>query len=460
MAKTTNRRGKTNKNTKSALEQENEKHASKIAALETEMAEARKALLSARPSAEISDLPHAPFLSNPVENYLSFKHDPRTHYEKPVVNLIDVPTWTRLDFVKERLKFQKHASVNNFSDDYTSGKSDPGFYFYKVFFNFNTGSGLFGSIISTVRDNNNAWQYLRNNIYGDKFSDTYRKILVNKLSNLERFVKLLNFLTMECPWFFKEVSGLDEATKYNFNEIAKAENKKISIKFNQDAVDMRVSTLIDLYKDACFDYTNFKEVIPENLRKFDMSIILFNPPYISGVTANEQTKQSSEMNYTDLLSANSNFYLCEQNKLKNIKNNIQFDDISYKCIILKNCEILYNDLSSVTGTFTNLEPIKAELQMDISFERFYVYTVNYELNTKILDGLFNTTTQLDLDTDETNDSTTNDMIVSKYQAMNDYAKKLNEAATKMREAQVKIDKQNEDHAAQVKKLTAKKQKKK
>ena len=41
---------------------------------------------------------------------------------------------------------------------------------------------------------------------------------------------------------------------------------------------MRVSTLFDLYKFACYDDIGQKEIVPENLRKFDMTVVLFETP--------------------------------------------------------------------------------------------------------------------------------------------------------------------------------------
>ena len=52
----------------------------------------------------------------------------------------------------------------------------------------------------------------------------------------------------------------------------------IEIELNPDAVDMRVTTLFDLYRYACYDRIKMKEIIPENLRKFDMDVMVFHVP--------------------------------------------------------------------------------------------------------------------------------------------------------------------------------------
>ena len=206
-------------------------------------------------------------------------------------DILYIPNWSVKDFINERLRYRSIGTRGVDNIDIGLEFSDPGTYFYKLFFNFNTNFGLFGGIINTtgsdVTDNrvtngpkeiNTASMYLQNNKNSERFSESYRKILNQKQLSLFKFTRILNYLTYQCPWVFKEISGLETILNSNFVDIAPAENPKITITFNQDAVDMRISTLIDLYKHACFDYTNYRVIIPENLRKFDMSIILYNPP--------------------------------------------------------------------------------------------------------------------------------------------------------------------------------------
>ena len=140
---------------------------------------------------------------------------------------------------------------------------------------------------------------------------------------------------------------------------------------------MRISTLIDLYKQACYDWVNFKEIIPENLRKFDMCIMLFNPP-IAG------------MNFggfitTDDMKYPNNDPVTASYKGFNDRINSK-DGMSFKCIYLKNCEILINELESITGNLNNESGINQELSMTISFERHYSYNINKEFNLMVSDS--------------------------------------------------------------------------
>lgn len=315
-------------------------------------------------------------------------------------DLLFIPNWSTEDFIKERLKFKKIATDGSTVSRY----NDKGMFFYRLFFNFNTGYGLFGSILKdsinqATEEGNTAWQYLTNNISSKRFSERYRNVLYNKRESLVEFTKLLNYISNESPWFFESISGLKDATKLEFDTIVKKEDPSFSIKFNPDAIDMRISTLLDLYKDACFDYTNSKEVIPENLRKFDMSIILFNPP-IQGVNINykniyENTRINPISNTSE-----AGFvvgYTHKEDQFSNTAFKKTYSDffnsngMSFKCLIFKNCEFVLKEMSSFPDTITNSTGFEAKYDIKISYQRVFSYNINRELTIEVLDNLYHLT---------------------------------------------------------------------
>ena len=312
-------------------------------------------------------------------------------------DLLFIPNWSTEDFIKERLKFKKIATDGSTVSRY----NDKGMFFYRLFFNFNTGYGLFGSILKdsinqTIEEGNTAWQYLTNNIGSKRFSDRYRNVLYNKRESLVEFTKLLNYISNESPWFFESISGLKDATKLEFDNIVKKEDPSFSVKFNPDAIDMRVGTLLDLYKDACFDYTNSKEVIPENLRKFDMSIILFNPP-IQGVNINYKNRYENTRTNPISNTSEEGFvvgYTHKEDQFINTKFKKTYSDffnangMSFKCLIFKNCEFVLKEMSSFPDTITNSTGFEAKYDIKISYQRVFSYNINRELTVEVLDNLY------------------------------------------------------------------------
>lgn len=340
---------------------------------------------------------------DPVQNNASIKRKPEdviknngdyiSGRDALYDDLLLIPNWSFEDFYNERTKFRRQGLPGSDASPY----NDRGSFFYKVFFNFNTNYGLLGSLIqsSTAKygqDINTAYTYLSNNIYGDKFSEKYKKVLLAKQQSLESFGKILNYLQMECPWFFREVGGLAEVTKRNFNEIVAGEDKKISLTFNPDAVDMRISTLLDLYVNACYDTINFKEVIPENLRKFDMSIIIFNPP-IANLNVPYQYMSFEEME-KQRQKTKGKFKRTEEEEtvIRRLSNNwagVLTEQMSFKCIILKNCEISLEDLSTTPEVLSTEEPLSLDHSINIKYQRSYIYNLNKPLSIEVLDNMYN-----------------------------------------------------------------------
>lgn len=327
------------------------------------------------------------------ENVIKNNGDYMSGHEFLYDDLLLIPNWSFEDFYNERTKFRRQGLPDSDASPY----NDRGSFFYKVFFNFNTNYGLLGSLIQSstskyVQDVNTAYTYLSNNIYGDKFSENYKNVLMSKQQSLEAFGKILNYLQMECPWFFKEVGGLAETTKRNFNDIVSNEDKKIVLSFNPDAVDMRVSTLLDLYVNACYDTINFKEVIPENLRKFDMSIIIFNPP-ISNLNVPYQYMSFEEMQKQRQKSKSGAKRTAEEETVMSRYSNnwagVLTEQMSFKCIILKNCEISLEDLSTTPEVLSTEEPLSLDHSINIKYQRSYIYNLNRPLSIEVLDNMFN-----------------------------------------------------------------------
>lgn len=111
-----------------------------------------------------------------------------------------------------------------------------------------------------------------NNGFGGKRADA-----------LNQFKALLRQINNESPWFFQNISGLNELTKvtkpgYNggggegeiFNP-HRTGGKFLTINC-LESINLRVSTLAELYRQATFDFEYMREVVPRNLRKFKMFI--------------------------------------------------------------------------------------------------------------------------------------------------------------------------------------------
>ena len=183
----------------------------------------------------------------------------------------NVPNWGINDFLNERSMFQKGISTL---------AGEPGHFYFKIFFNFDTSFGLLGSLLHI--DNNSFSQFSTNTaikylMYSSIGRPHRSDDIPGRMLALFKFGNLLSYISNYSPWFFKSIKNLSSADVYPLTEIQNDKNS-IEIELNPDAVDMRVTTLFDLYRYACYDRIKMKEIIPENLRKFDMDVMVFHVP--------------------------------------------------------------------------------------------------------------------------------------------------------------------------------------
>lgn len=140
---------------------------------------------------------------------------------------------------------------------------DPTYLGFKLLFEFDMPTS---GLLSRKPHTNTALGYLKG--IGDE----------NRQNYLIKFVDLLQNINTTTPWFFQTIEGLDQAWKRGYNEVDfKAEipkDRKIVIGC-EEAIDLRVTAMMDLYRKACFDWRFRREVVPWNLRTFTVTLYVY-----------------------------------------------------------------------------------------------------------------------------------------------------------------------------------------
>lgn len=260
--------------------------------------------------------------------------------------LLDVPAWGYKDFINERVSFQKGLD---------SIATQPAWLYFKLFFKFDSSYGLLGGIMkssdgSKFAANNTAIQYLTRN-YG-KSSDN----MGARRKSLVKFVRSLSYISSYAPWFFKSVKDVNNALNMNLNNLTA--EKSIEIECSEEATDLRLLTLMDFYKYAAYDAINQKEILPENLRKFDLDVVVFQSPIRYLQTSTRDLKGRKTV-YKNLNAANMT------------------DRMSFKLFSFQGCEIDYSTLNTMLPqTFSNQTPFQSSPTFKIKYDRVYQHNQN------------------------------------------------------------------------------------
>lgn len=153
-------------------------------------------------------------------------------------------------------KIVNHSAVierfknNNYLDD-------PIFLGYRPFFHYTTTSGL----LAPEQHINSALAYL--NRIGEK-----RRYLA-----LQQFIRMLQKINVDMTYMFQTIEGLQEA-KDNFDVPICWENNTITFGM-LETIDMRIQSLISIYRDIVYDSRRHVWVLPRNLRQFSCSVCVF-----------------------------------------------------------------------------------------------------------------------------------------------------------------------------------------
>ena len=86
------------------------------------------------------------------------------------------------------------------------------------------------------------------------------------------------YINKNSPYYFQSVSGLDQLLKVDKKNIHKGAGKPqrmgtLSIDC-LESIDMRIFALSELYRKGIYDYTYQRSMLPENLRKFRMWLVI------------------------------------------------------------------------------------------------------------------------------------------------------------------------------------------
>ena len=296
------------------------------------------------------------FEGTPVTQFQGMDSKSHDDYYGSVVDTSDAdrlnfqtPDWSYADFINERAIFQK--SLQN-------PVGEQGWFYFKIFFNFDTQYGLFGGLLNDpdpMMATNSAYKYLRAcEALGQYYKTNDRQVALMK------FAKILSYISTYAPWFFKSIKNLNQANVPVINDFTK--ERSIEIECSNDAIDMRLNTLLDLYKFACYDEIDQKEIVPDNLRKFDMTVMVFQAP-LKYFHTSFRTKSGSRYDY----------------KGTSVSKASGFSDVmSFKMFTFINCEIDHECLGNmIPSSMTNERPFSmGGGSIKILYDRVYTHTMN------------------------------------------------------------------------------------
>jgi hypothetical protein len=112
-------------------------------------------------------------------------------------------------------------------------------------------------------EQNNAIQFLMNRGFGPQ------------ADGLATFREILRYLTFNAPWYFQSISGVDKMFEAATDQKKGWKAKGITLTVETlEALDLRMTEIAALYRNAIFDNKNRRERVPDNFRWFSVDIYI------------------------------------------------------------------------------------------------------------------------------------------------------------------------------------------
>lgn len=302
------------------------------------------------------------YIQNSIRNFRSLKNDDFNWYDEPGTY------WFKPVFYFYRSTIEDEASDIN-----TEGLLHPSWLKNSI------GDG---NISSSGRSGEQRKAILNQKFVSSAYNYLMRNDEEERAALLKQFITLLSNIVSRSPWYFQEVGGLDiaidHAEVFRDGKFIGDTPKQITFVLLPDAVDDRIGTLIDLYRTICFSWREKKEIVPANLRKFDMGLyvhgsmlqndhsdLLFSKLALSGgLNLADQLGVGYEPN-TDIVNAAGKYRY----------QNGQGVGSAHAYFEFINCEI---DLSSTKGgdTISNADGSERKYTLTINYDDCYINRYN------------------------------------------------------------------------------------
>ena len=215
---------------------------------------------------------------------------------------------------------------------------------------------------------NSAWAYLMNNDENER------------AEKLQKFITLLSDINSNSPWYFKTVGGIGDAldrkpATSNKFEIPD-EDKKLTISCMPDAFDNRIGTLLELYRDITWSWIQKREVVPANLRKFDMAIYIFETPEVNWHNPPKTAFSQITSSINGLVGANIIKEKTADDVVLGGTSDNNFKP-SYKMLEFHDCEFEYNSIKSGwSGELSNETGFNPSYTIEIKYKDCFEISYN------------------------------------------------------------------------------------
>lgn len=173
-----------------------------------------------------------------------------------------------------------------------------------------------------------------------------------RVQKIDYFHQLLRKFSIDEPWWFTGISGLEKLmdVKLSGGRLPAGTSFTVSAR---ESLDLKFLSFMESYRSLVSDKVYMREILPRNLKKFDMSVYILDQRILLKKGQNGKS--------------------------------LEYDDDQQGVMILKlaDCEFNFNSYSSMLSTLSNEDPKTVTHSFEIKVDRVFE---SYNLPTGLIYG--------------------------------------------------------------------------
>ena len=247
---------------------------------------------------------------------------------------------------------------------------------------------------SQLNESTNIAETNNQNDYNFQQSKDYAPLSV---MNMLRFNKGFKKLVEKTPYVFQSVEGLESVYSEYFNIENPLRNSGDNIITVNclESIDLKVSGLFNRYLNATYDRKYKRERVPQNLRKFDMSIFVHDIRNyrsihsMTGLAMNDLYYNASNFSNKSVVSTTGNSELSAE-LIKKLANHLSVVEFKFF-----KCEFIPKETGNIFNSVSNIGSDQVSTKFAFSFEDCVVNMIPHEDIVKLF-GIYKDKTEYDL----------------------------------------------------------------
>ena len=119
---------------------------------------------------------------------------------------------------------------------------------------------------------------------------------------LRSFIKTIKLINKEMPWYWKSITGIDRVMDFNMLEpYWGGADAKLEIECNE-SINLAISGLMDLYREAVYNFKGWTQVLPENYKRFNLYVTIAE---VREIQTTRKDRTGNDVAINDAITADS-----------------------------------------------------------------------------------------------------------------------------------------------------------